>query len=221
MKSPSTKPTTPALNQVEVEPRWPGLAAVTAAVVLNVLLPESLTAGLGWIPIAAIALLAAGALAFPHWHARFGYAASTVATLLLAHAVYVLVSDVAIHRGRPTELLQGALLIWSMNILVFAAWYWRLDAGGPHGRAEQEVYCGGAFLFPQLSLPKETRWEIGAKHWRPRFIDYLFVAFNASTAFSPTDVPVLSAWAKVLMMIQSSIALTTLAIVAARAVNIL
>jgi hypothetical protein len=108
-----------------------------------------------------------------------------------------------------------------MNILVFAAWYWRLDAGGPHRRERHEIYHGGAFLFPQLTLPAEVRRAMGAQDWRPRFVDYLFLAFNTSTAFSPTDVPVLSLWAKALMMIQSSIALTTLAVVAARAVNIL
>jgi hypothetical protein len=208
-------------ERIAAEPRWPGLAAVSASAVLNLLLPESLSAGPGWAPVVAIAVLAVGALTFPRWHARFGYGAAAVATGVLAHALYVLVADLAVHQGRPTELLQGALLIWSMNILVFASWYWRLDDGGPHGRARHEVYCGGAFLFPQLSLPLETRKELGAEDWRPRFIDYLFVAFNASTAFSPTDVPVLSGWAKVLMMIQSSIALTTLAVVAARAVNIL
>jgi hypothetical protein len=52
-------------------------------------------------------------------------------------------------------------------------------------------------------------------------MDYLFLAFNTSTAFSPTDVPVLSRWAKALMMIQSLISLGTIAILAARAVNIL
>jgi hypothetical protein len=58
-------------------------------------------------------------------------------------------------------------------------------------------------------------------NWKPGFVDYLFLAFNTSTAFSPTDVPVLSRWAKSLMMVQSSISLGTLAILAARAINIL
>ena len=84
-----------------------------------------------------------------------------------------------------------------------------------------EVYCGGAFLFPQLTLSANARRAAGAEDWRPNFVDYLFLAFNTSTAFSPTDVPVLSSWAKILMMVQSSISLATLAMVAARAVNIL
>ena len=51
--------------------------------------------------------------------------------------------------------------------------------------------------------------------------DYLFLAFNTSTAFSPTDVPVLSRWAKAMMMVQSCISLGTVVVLGARAVNIL
>ena len=47
------------------------------------------------------------------------------------------------------------------------------------------------------------------------------LVFNTSTAFSPTDVPVLARWGKVLMMLQSIISLTVLVLLAARAVNIL
>lgn len=57
--------------------------------------------------------------------------------------------------------------------------------------------------------------------WSPNFLDYLFLAFNTSTAFSPTDVPVLARWGKVLMMLQSLISLTVIVLLAARAVNIL
>jgi uncharacterized membrane protein len=72
-----------------------------------------------------------------------------------------------------------------------------------------------------MTFNAETRKEIGEQYWRPGFVDYLFIAFNTSTAFSPTDCPVLSRWAKVLMMIQSLISFTTVALLAARAVNIL
>jgi hypothetical protein len=197
------------------------MLAIAAAAVLNWMMPESLTAGPGWMPVAVIALLTILVILRPQWHDQLGYAKAGIATVALAWALKALVFDLVRHRGNPKDLLWGALLIWSMNVLVFASWYWRLDEGGPHCRSRRQVYCGGAFLFPQLSLPPEVRKDIGATDWKPRFIDYLFVAFNTSTAFSPTDVPVLSRWAKVLMMIQSSISLTTLAIVAARAVNIL
>jgi uncharacterized membrane protein len=69
-----------------------------------------------------------------------------------------------------------------------------------------------------MPLPGSKR---GKTSWKPGFVDYLFLAFNTSTAFSPTDVPVLSRWAKGLMMVQSLISLSTIAVLAARAVNIL
>ena len=61
----------------------------------------------------------------------------------------------------------------------------------------------------------------GEKPWIPHFVDYLFLAFNTSTAFSPTDIQVLSVRIKLLMMLQSIISLTVLAIIAARAINTL
>jgi uncharacterized membrane protein len=72
-----------------------------------------------------------------------------------------------------------------------------------------------------MTLNPQTKVLMGEDTWSPGFIDYLFLAFNSSTAFSPTDTPVLTRWAKALMMVQSLISLTTLALLAARAVNIL
>lgn len=170
--------------------------------------------------MALVGTLALCATLLPKWHTWLGYATAAIATVALAQVLIVLIVDLAHHQGRPADLLQAALILWSMNIAVFASWYWRLDAGGPHYRSRHRAYCGGAFLFPQLTLSTDVRRAVGVEDWKPRFVDYLFLAFNTSTAFSPTDVPVLSPWAKVLMMIQSSIALATLAMVAARAVNI-
>jgi uncharacterized membrane protein len=117
--------------------------------------------------------------------------------------------------------LRSAACLWFTNILVFALWYWRLDAGGPHGRDSRFGHPDGAFLFPQMSMPPEAKLKAGEEAWSPNFVDYLFLAFNTSTALSPTDVPVLTRWAKVLMMLQSLISLTVLVLLAARAVNIL
>ncbi|MEZ5399072.1 MAG: hypothetical protein R2729_05335 [Bryobacteraceae bacterium] len=203
------------------EPRWPGAAAVVAVAVLNWLLPPDLRAGPGWVAVAAVILLEGAALILRRRHGVLGYSAAAIATAGLGFALGILILDLMTHRGTPADLLRAALLLWSMNIILFASWYWRLDGGGPHGRFGKEGYCGGAFLFPQLTLPPHVRREIRDEGWQPAFVDYLFLAFNTSTAFSPTDVPVLSRWAKVLMMIQASISLATLAMVAARAVNIL
>ena len=56
---------------------------------------------------------------------------------------------------------------------------------------------------------------------KPGFIDYLFLSFNTSTAFSPTDTMPLTGRMKLLMMLEAYVSLLTLALVAARAVNIL
>lgn len=171
-----------------------------------------------WGAIAVIGLLAVGTLASHRWHVQLGYATSAISTLVLAYGLIDLVRDlVERRRTSPGQLLAGALILWTMNTLVFATWYWRLDAGGPHRRSHHKNYRDGAFLFPQATIGDGKRYS----DWRPAFVDYLFLSFNTSTAFSPTDTPVLSRWAKVLMMLQSSLSLTTLAVVAARAVNTL
>ena len=89
-------------------------------------------------------------------------------------------------------------------------------AGGPLGRDKAHGDLDSSFLFPQMIMRDEPE-EI----WSPQFIDYLFLAFNTSTAFSPTDTAVLSRWAKVVMMVQSIISLMIVTLLAARAVGIL
>jgi hypothetical protein len=152
---------------------------------------------------------------------RLGYAGNSVVTLSVAISLGLLISRLPAHKERPGQLLRSAGALWVCNMLVFACWYWRLAAGGPHQRALRRSHTDGAFLFPQMLLDPDLRREMGEDEWSPGFIDYLFLAFNTSTAFSPTDVPVLSRWAKTLMMVQASISLVTIALLAARAVNIL
>jgi hypothetical protein len=57
--------------------------------------------------------------------------------------------------------------------------------------------------------------------WRPTFIDYQYLSLTNSAAFSPTDTMPLTQRAKVIMGFQSVIALLTIGIVVARAVNAL
>jgi uncharacterized membrane protein len=150
-----------------------------------------------------------------------GFAVSGFITLALVVSVILLINELPKHTETPTELLLSAGSLWLTNILVFALWYWRLDAGGPHGRDRRKFHTYGAFLFPQMTMSPAAKRDAGEETWSPNFFDYLFVAFNTSTAFSPTDTPVLARWAKVLGMLQSAISLTVLALLAARAVNIL
>jgi uncharacterized membrane protein len=124
------------------------------------------------------------------------------------------------HEETPVELLGSAASLWLTKILVFALWYWRLDAGGPNRREQWVGHPDGAFLFPQM-MHQDGPAATEPHAWSPTFVDYLFLAFNTSTAFSPTEVPVLSRWAKLLMMLQAIISLTVIVVLAARAVNIL
>ncbi|HKD10291.1 MAG TPA: hypothetical protein VKB79_30560 [Bryobacteraceae bacterium] len=208
------------------EPRWPALVAVLAVGVLNLVVPEQLSFGPAWGLLAMIAALALPTMIFHQIGRRrlneaFAYAGLAVITGALVGSLSLLLSRLPMHKDPPVELLRAAAALWVANILVFASWYWRLDGGGPNERDRRGAHVDGAFLFPQMMMDTELKVRMGEEYWSPGFVDYLFLAFNTSTAFSPTDVPVLSRWAKVMMIIQSIISLTTVALLAARAVNIL
>jgi hypothetical protein len=208
------------------EPRWPAAIALLTVGALHYALPSALTVGPDWLVLVLLVGLVMPALISTrtgYWHTAqiFGYLANGVVTLALISSLAILVARLPSHKDSPLELLMSAGALWICNVLVFASWYWRLDAGGPHERDLHGAHTDGAFLFPQMTLDQELRREMGEDQWSPGFVDYLFLAFNTSTAFSPTDVPVLSRWAKGLMMIQSTISLATIAIIAARAVNVL
>jgi hypothetical protein len=149
-----------------------------------------------------------------------GFVITGIVTVDMVWSLSLLVASLPAHRLAPTTLLRSAAVLWVSNILIFASWYWRLDAGGPNARDRRPVHGEGSFLFPQMTLDASDP-DSSANGWSPGFVDYLFLAFNTSTAFSPTDVPVLSRWAKLLMMLQACISLATIALLAARAVNIL
>jgi hypothetical protein len=215
---------TPA--RVRVEPRWPALVALLSIGGLYYALPSSLTLGPDWLVLVLVGLLALPTLISnrtQRWQLAqtLGHTMSAVVTAALIASLVLLVWRLPAHKETPSQLLIAAAALWVSNMLVFACWYWRLDAGGPVQRDLRRSHTDGAFLFPQMVLDPELRKEMGEDQWSPGFIDYLFLAFNTSTAFSPTDVPVLSRWAKALMMIQSLISLATIALLAARAVNIL
>ncbi len=209
------------------EPRWPALLALFSVGLLHFALPDHLNFGPPWLLLVVVSVLIVptvvtyrtGRHKLNH---MFGFATLGVVTAFLAVALVRLIwfmaqniHDDALKHEMAGTLLTSALALWGTNVLVFACWYWRLDAGGPHARHKRgaHTHARGAILFPQMTLENVL--------WRPGFVDYLFVAFNTSTAFSPTDAPVLSRWAKVMMMVQSTISLTTLAVLVGRGINML
>jgi uncharacterized membrane protein len=213
-------------HQDDPEPRWPAVIAILAVGGLYLALPDSLTFGPNWLfPSLVLALLIPTNISYHtgrhRLNAILGFAVDGVLTVGLIISVTLLVDALPAGKEAPQQLLLSAASLWITNILVFALWYWRLDAGGPYQRDKRPGHSEGAFLFPQMTMSKQALREAGQPDWSPNFVDYLFLAFNTSTAFSPTDVPVLARWAKVLMMLQSLLSLLIIALLAARAVNIL
>jgi hypothetical protein len=186
-------------------------------------LPQPLSLGPSWLLLAVIVVLL---IPIIESHRRGLYKVTRILTLgangaitlaMIASLVF-LIQGIPQHRNTPTALLRAAIALWITNVLVFALWYWKLDAGGPQVRERTKAnLLESSFLFPQML----SQDRVDDPEWTPHFMDYLFLAFNTSTAFSPTDTAVLSRWAKAGMMLQSLISLTIVALLAARAVNIL
>ena len=212
--------------QNRLEPRWPALLALLAVAGLRLALPGYLVIGPDWLLLVVVSALIVPTVTsrqrgYHRLNQVLGYLLTSIVTADMVWSLCLLLAALPSRKETPRALLVSAGALWVTNILVFALWYWRLDAGGPRARELRGVHTTGAFLFPQLTVSPAVRQNLGQQAWSPGFIDYLFLAFNTSTAFSPTDSPVLSRWAKALMMLQALISFATVALLAARAVNIL
>jgi hypothetical protein len=126
----------------------------------------------------------------------------------------VIASLVTGHERSGAQLLLKAGTVWGTNVILFGLWFWIFDRGGPASRLEPDPPPPD-FLFPQLDSP-----DVAAPGWRTHFIDYMYVSFTNSIAFSPTDTLPLSRWAKLLMLFESALSALVVLLVAARAVNI-
>jgi len=204
------------------EPRWPAFIAMLGASGIYLALPEPFSVGPSWLLSAIILILMipiviSDRLGDHHITRALTFTANAVITVALITSLVHLVQGIPAHTQPPRTLLRAAVALWLTNILVFALWYWKLDGGGPLRRERPDGLSKSSFLFPQMI----NRSDTGDWYWTPSFVDYLFLAFNTSTAFSPTDTAVLSRPAKLATMLQSLISLTIIAFVAARAVNIL
>jgi uncharacterized membrane protein len=144
---------------------------------------------------------------------------SLIAVMSLANAASAGRLIVDLVRGEgirdPAELLLTGAAIWFTNVIVFGLWYWEFDRGGPVERA------AGSSPYPDFLFPQMTSPELAPPDWEPGFVDYLYVSFTNATAFSPTDVMPMTRWAKLTMLTQAAISVVTVALVIARAVNIL
>jgi hypothetical protein len=203
------------------EPRWPAFVAMVAAGGVYLALPEPLALGPSWLLLAVICLLLIPIVISAYRGHQtvtriLTFVANGAITIAMIASLILLIQGIPQHLEAPRALLRSAASLWVTNILVFALWYWKLDGGGPLLRELPDGMSKSSFLFPQMIMHQHRDFS-----WVPNFVDYLFLAFNTSTAFSPTDTAVLSRWAKLGTMLQSLISLTIVALLAARAVNIL
>ena len=208
------------------EPRAQTVLALLAICAIYLALPRNLIVGPIWLlPTAIVVLLVPTVVSHrvgKHSLNRIlGFIINGITTLALIGSVTLLVRDLPTHRESALQLLRSGGLLWLTNVIVFALWYWRLDGGGPTVRQEEKKFGSTSFLFPQMQVPHDERVQFACARWRPRFIDYLFVAFTQSSTFGPTDAPLLARWAKILAMVQVAISLSIVILLISRAVGVL
>lgn len=205
-----------------VEPYWHVQVAVLVAIALQLVLNNKLSIGPKYVIGSAELLLLLALSVFiaqvPRgiMQIRRALAILLIAIVSLANisSLLLIIHDLLGTRSiSGKELLGSGLAIYLTNIIIFGLWYWELD--DPEvDIAEGHRDPSPDFLFPQFSVKPHTSW-------RPTFLDYLYISVTNASAFSPTDTLPLTHRAKLLMTLQSLTSLVTVALVAARAVNIL
>jgi uncharacterized membrane protein len=220
----------PAPVPHRIEPFWDAQLAIALVLVLYALLPERLSLGPRWaVPALCGVLLAVLAYSTP-WamstpparsarRRRLAIAVIGLVSVVNFAALVQLVVDLVSANGLSGRTLLGAAAtLWLATVLVFAVLYWEVDRGGPAVRSDAQAVRPVApdFFFPQMDDGAHA-----PPGWMPGFVDYLYLSFTNATAFSPTDVMPFTHAAKLMMLLQSVTSFVTVALVAARAVNIL
>jgi hypothetical protein len=208
------------------EPRGQAVLAFLAICAIYLALPRDLVVGPIWLlPTLIVVLLVPTVVSHrvgkQSLNRTLGFVINGITTLALIGSVILLVRALPGHRESPVRLLRSGGLLWLTNVIVFALWYWRLDGGGPTLRQQEKKFGSKSFLFPQMQIPHDERGQFACARWRPRFVDYLFVAFTQSSTFGPTDSPLLARWAKILAIVQILISLTIVVLLISQAVGVL
>jgi len=221
-----------ARHEIEIETRWEAGPAVAVAIFLQVALAIS-SETQGWttwkfswwmwlLPVVPEALFIVSTFSRPHRalvekgiRRQAGITVLALASVTNAFLVFaVIASLVSGHETSGSHLLLKGATVWLTNVILFGLWFWIFDRGGPASRVGPNPPLPD-FQFPQMENP-----NLAAKDWRPHFVDYMYVSFTNSIAFSPTDSMPLNRWAKLLMLFESSLSALVILLVAARSVNI-
>ena len=204
-------------------PRWPASLALLTCVALYVVLPNRLVIGPRWLIPVLIILLLLPLSTRRHRHPdesprvrHLTLALITLVTLANVTSMVFLVRrllDTSVSQGRA--LIYSAVSVWLTNIIIYGVWFWEIDRGGPTRRA------AGSTAVYDLQFPQMENPTLAPDGWEPRFTDYLYTSFANGTSFAPADAMPLSRRMKILFVSESMVSFVTIAVVAARAVNIL
>ncbi len=220
-------------REEEVESRWE--AAPTVVVVIGLQLTLALVSREldwklwympWWVWILAVgpeAVLLVALVWDPVLQAldRLGHRRNVALILLAIISVENAVALVALlgsliggHENSGGQLLLKGMTIWGTNVIAYGLWFWGIDRGGPVRRRQSDPPPPD-FQFPQMENP-----QLGAPGWHPRIVDYIYISFTNSIAFSPTDAMPLSRRTKLLMLSESAVSAISILLVTARSVNI-
>jgi uncharacterized membrane protein len=202
------------------EHRWPALVAILVAVVIYALLPPNIEIIPRWVvPVITALLLIPLTILNPHrfrrettWSRWLSIGFAFGLALVNQFEVFLIVKQLVEGSTDASLALLTALQVWVTDVIAFGLIYWELDRSGPFARR-----MGATDEAPDFRFPQE---EDGATSWRPAFFDYLYFSLSNQMAFSPTDVMPLTMRAKALMGFQAFSGFVLLALVIARAVNI-
>jgi uncharacterized membrane protein len=204
----------------QAEHRWPALIAIVIAVVFYALLPPNIEVIPRWIvPLAAALLLIPLTILNPQrftretaWSRWMSIGLAFGLALVNQVEVVTIVRELLQGSSNASLALLTALQVWVTNVIAFGLIYWELDRSGPFARR-----MGSATASPDFRFPQE---DSGPTSWQSGFFDYLYFSLSNQMAFSPTDAMPLTSRAKALMGIQAFTGYVLLALVIARAVNI-
>lgn len=211
------------MREPNPEPRWPASVALAVCAGLYLALPNRLVVGPRWMLPILIVLplipLSSGRHRHPNESRYVRWL--TLSLIALVTAANVVSMALLVHHLLHTQVVQGraliysAVAVWLTNVIVFGLWFWEVDRGGPHIRA------GACDLYPDLQFPQMENPQLAPPQWSPSFTDYLYTSFANGTSFAPADAMPLTLRLKALFLGESLVSLITIAVVAARAVNIL
>ena len=114
--------------------------------------------------------------------------------------VLAMVATAGNHQGEGLAGLWDVAAVYMESVLVFMFIYIFLDVSTP----------GGAFVWPSRdSEPPPT----------PHIVDYLFISLNVNSTYGPTSEALISRKAKLVMALQTLLAIVMLTVLIARSVG--